>query len=311
MEKNKQRVVCFGEILWDNLPGGRKPGGAPMNVAFHLNKLGKSTALISRIGNDNSGLDLFNFIEEIGISAEYCQTDFTYKTSSVEVVISENNEVSYDIVYPTTWDFIQHESRLDKLSSDADAFIFGSLSARNSVSRHTLYTLLEKSSYKVFDVNLRDPHYTKESITEFLVKTNLLKLNLQELTMLSDWFCDTCSTEQERINVIQNQFPIDEILVTKGSSGASYYTPNTHHSFPAYQVSVSDTVGSGDAFLAAFLAQKLDKNSIEKALQYASALGAYVTMNSGACPAYQIQDLDAFISQQEFNKKSLYQLANQ
>lgn len=311
MEKNKTKVVCFGEILWDNLPGGKKPGGAPMNVAYHLNKLGISAALISRIGNDNSGLELLNFIGKIGISAEYCQTDLTHKTSLVEVVISENNEVNYDIVYPTAWDFIQHESRLDKLISDADAFIFGSLSVRNSVSRHTLCTLLEKSSYKVFDVNLRDPHYTKESVTELLFKTNLVKLNIHELTMLSDWFCDTCITEQERINVIRDQFSIDEILVTKGSSGASYYTPNAHHSYPAYQVSVCDTVGSGDSFLAAFLAQKLNKNSIEKALQYASALGAYVTMNSGACPAYQIQDLEAFIGQQEFNKKSLYQLINQ
>lgn len=303
MKRPAHSIICFGEVLWDNLPNGRKPGGAPMNVAYHLNKLGKSTALISRIGNDNSGLELLNIIREIGISAEFCQTDFTHRTSSVEVYISEDDEVSYDIVYPTAWDFIQHESHLDELISDADTFVFGSLSARNTVSRITLYKFLEKASYRVFDVNLRSPHYTKETITGLLFKTNLLKINIHELIMISNWLCDTCKTEQERINVIFDQFPIQEILLTKGIAGATYYTPNGHYSHPAYQISVCDTVGSGDSFLAAFLSQKLDGNSIEKALQYASALGAVVTMKPGACPLYQIQELDELISRQESKNK--------
>ena len=54
-DNTMHKVVCFGEVLWDILPGGAVPGGAPMNVAYHLHKQLKNPVLITRIGNDNEG----------------------------------------------------------------------------------------------------------------------------------------------------------------------------------------------------------------------------------------------------------------
>ena len=119
--KPAQRVICFGEILWDNLPGGRKPGGAPMNVAYHLNKLGIESTLISRVGNDSNGDELLQFIESKGLSVKYCQRDRNFPTSTVEVNIGLDQEVKYDIV------------------KEADAFVFGRLAARSTVSYTTLH----------------------------------------------------------------------------------------------------------------------------------------------------------------------------
>lgn len=310
MKDITRNVVCFGEILWDNLPSGRKPGGAPMNVAYHLKKLGVNSTLISRVGDDDNGIELLDFIKGKGLTVEYCQKDAKAPTSTVEVQIGKDHEVRYDIVTKVAWDYIELESRLFDLVANADAFVFGSLAARNSVSYMTLHTLLEKAAYKVFDVNLREPHYDKNSISQLLRKTDLLKLNIHELNLISSWFCSVCKTEWERIKVLQDQFGVEEIVVTKGGEGASYYTKNAQCNYPAYKVEVQDTVGSGDSFIAAFLSQKLTGDSIEGILNYASALGAYVTTHSGACPDYNKLDLDKFIWKNELKTDQLFSKEN-
>ena len=301
MQDIKRKVVCFGEILWDNLPGGKKPGGAPMNVAYHLNQLGIESCMISRVGNDANGHELLDFLRSKGLRTDFCQFDENLPTSTVEVLIGADNEVSYDIVKPVAWDNIENRGNLESLVSTADAFVFGSLAARHSVSYLTLHSLLEQAKYKVFDVNLREPHFSATSISQLLRKTDLLKLNVHELNLITGWFDQSCKLEWEKIKVLQNRFGIGEIVVTKGSAGASYYTENAQCNYPSYKVTVNDTVGSGDSFLAAFLSQKLIGENIENILSYASALGAYVTMQAGACPEYKKYDLERFIWKNELS----------
>ncbi len=303
MEDKNIKVVCFGEILWDNLPGGRKPGGAPMNVAYHLNQLGVISTLISKVGSDQNGEDLLKFINEKGISTVYCQKDMVYNTSTVEVNIGADHEVSYEIVEPVAWDFILPENRMDKLVATADAFVFGSLAVRSPISFKTLQSLLKASRYRVFDVNLREPHFTKETITILLQQADLLKLNTHELNLISSWFGDS-QHERQMINMLHERFGIKEIVVTKGANGAAYYSKSEQVTIPAFKVEVNDTIGSGDSFLAAFLGQKLKGQSIQDCLISAAALGAFVASQPGACPAYNISDLNRFISQNEFDKNS-------
>ncbi|QEK53113.1 carbohydrate kinase [Pedobacter aquae] len=295
MKNIKRKVVCYGEILWDNLPTGKKPGGAPMNVAYHLNQLGIESSLISKVGNDKNGEELLAFIETKGLSKKYCQIDETYPTSTVEVLIGDDNEVKYEIVKPVAWDFIEENEEISTLTKNADAFVFGSLATRNATSYNTLLSLLDKATYKVFDVNLRAPHYSESGIADLLYKSDLLKLNIHELNLITSWFFSNCKTEWEKIENLQNKFGISEIVVTKGSSGATYYTKNEQYNYPAYKVIVNDTIGSGDSFLAAFLLKKLAHADINDTLSYAAALGAYVTMHSGACPEYKPNDLNYFI----------------
>lgn len=301
MKGKDHNVVCFGEILWDNLPTGRKPGGAPMNVAYHLKKLGINSILISRVGDDNNGEELIRFIKAKGLSIDFCQMDPDYVTSTVEVVIGDDQEVRYDIVAPVAWDYIALEKGLPELVSESDAFVFGSLATRNRTSYETLLSLLEKASCKVFDVNLRAPHFDVKKIGELLSKTDILKLNIHELYLISGWFSTTCSTESDRISVLQNFFGIPEIVLTKGGSGASYYTQNAQCNYPAFKVEVNDTVGSGDSFLAAFLSKRIKGEGIEGTLNYASALGAFITTHSGACPEYKQYDLERFIWRNDLN----------
>lgn len=288
-------VICFGEVLWDNLPSGRQPGGAPMNVAYHLNKLGISSSLVSRVGNDENGIGLLQILKTLSLDTDYCQVDQLNKTSTVEVNIATNNEVAYEIVFPVAWDFIELDSRILALTSKSDAFVFGSLAGRNEITRSTLLELLDIATYRVFDVNLRAPFYCEKYMSILLGKTDLLKLNYLELNEVVSWYSDDCKQEELQVKLLQRKFGIKEIIVTKGSAGASFYTKEQAYSQPAFRISVADTVGSGDSFLAAFLSERLKNRNIEQSLEFASALSAFITTHSGACPSYELPDISNFI----------------
>ena len=298
-ELKKPVVICFGEILWDNLPQGRKAGGAPMNVAYHLNTIGAESKLISRVGNDLAGTELLSFCSSKGLPNKLIQTDEIYPTGEVNAKIMDNHEVVYDILSGAAWDYISLDSNIKQQAAAADAFVYGSLAARNPVSRATLLSILESAKFKVFDVNIRAPHYTKETLTLLLNKADLLKLNSDELDLLGEWFYKKDAEETDSIKFLQQAFDIPEIIITKGSDGASFYNTTDVYHRKAYPVKVADTVGAGDSFLAAFLYKKLTGEALSDALDYALGMGAFIASQSGACPAYTPADLEHFIVQQQ------------
>jgi fructokinase len=299
-QRNKT-VVCFGEILWDNLPGGRRPGGAPMNVAYHLHQLGLNSQLISSVGNDQPGQELLGFLTQIGLKTDFIQRDAEHATSEVQASIDSNHEVTYEILYPVAWDYISWQPEFEALLKNSQAFVYGTLSARNHTSRETLYRMLSHANYRVFDVNLRAPHYSPEVIDTLLQNSDLVKLNSSELMLIAKWYYPACQKEAEGVEVLFKCFKMQEILVTKGSMGATYYTSSFCYNYPAYPVTVSDTIGSGDSFLAAFLAMKLGDEPVDLTLDYAIAMGAFITSQPGACPPYSRSDFNRFIWKKKLN----------
>ncbi|MDP4206544.1 MAG: carbohydrate kinase [Bacteroidota bacterium] len=290
----KNSVICFGEVLWDIFPAGSKPGGAPMNVAYHLRKFDINSSMISRVGNDELGDKLLKLLQGWNIPTENCQLDSIHETGKVEANVGTDNEVSYTIHQPAAWDFISWQDSFEPLVKSADALVFGSLATRNDVSRDTLYRLLESAPYKVFDVNLRPPFFSIDILKYLLGKCNLLKLNQSELDLILQWFPTACTQEEDCVRFLQDKFQINEVIVTKGSKGASYYTPFCSYSSSTAPVKVKDTVGSGDSFLAAFLAKKIQKATPDTMLSFATALGAYVATQEGACPSYSLAELESF-----------------
>src|ERR1700745_3502566 len=118
-------VFCFGGFLWDILPSGMLPGGAPMNVTYHLKKLGVETALISRVGLDDEGEKLIQLMEKNKIATDYFQIDYDLPTGRVMATVKENNEVVYDIIKPVAWDNIRWEESLALLVPASKYFIYG------------------------------------------------------------------------------------------------------------------------------------------------------------------------------------------
>ena len=293
-ENSNFPVVCFGETLWDFLPGGKLPGGAPVNVAYHLKQLGKNPAVITRIGDDELGKELKQVYESKDIDTRFFQVDKEHETGKVFATLKDDNEVEYDIVQPVAWDFIEYNDEVEKMVAEADYFVFGSLASRNEKTRKSLLHYLDSAKIKVLDINLRPPYYSKEILETLLHHVDILKLNLSELHLISGWYADLKSDE-EMVKLLKKKFDLQILIVTKGGDGAMLFMHHQFYYHPGYQVKVADTVGSGDSFLAAIISKLMDDASPEDALDFASALGAFVASRSGACPHYQISDITALM----------------
>lgn len=291
------QVICFGEILWDVLPDGPQPGGAPLNVAYHLHKLGINAAIISKIGDDLNGVKLEQLIDNWGISKQFLQNDFEYPTSEVVAKMNDGNEVSYEIIFPVAWDFIEHDPQIDRLLTSSTYFVYGSLASRNEPSKTTLSKFLESDAIKVFDINLRSPFYNKSLLAELMEKADIIKFNESELRMSQVLFGGTFNNEASQVKFIQDRFKVPEIIVTKGEYGASYYkNDESFHSWGS-EIKVKDTIGSGDSFLAAFIANHLSKQDAQTTIKNAIMMGGFIATMKGGCPSYQLSEYTNFKTQ--------------
>ena len=290
----KPTIICFGEVLWDMLPTGKLAGGAPMNVAYHLNALGVNASLISRIGNDALGLELTAFLKEKSLVTDFIQTDNVLPTGLVDVTLDEKGSPSYKIIQPVAWDNILLTNDIKEAVSEADALVFGSLICRNDASKQTLLELLSLSKCAVFDVNLREPFYSKDTIQPLLEKATIVKMNEQELNMISKWYGYEMDFKQQ-IKDLQQRFDIQTLIVSHGSLGAYCFCPSdsSEHNHTLYfqkalEITVKDTIGSGDAFLAGFLSEKMKGKDPQSCLKTACAMGAYVATKAGATPTVDV-----------------------
>ncbi|HEX5025633.1 MAG TPA: carbohydrate kinase [Agriterribacter sp.] len=283
-------AVSFGEILWDILPDAKLPGGAPINVGYHLNHLQVPTIMVSKVGDDELGKELLNFIASKGLDTSFMQIDSTYHTGTVLATIN-GNEVTYEILQPVAWDFIQYNIAIQQLVASAPYFIFGSLVARNEISRQTLFELLEIASHKILDINLRKPHYEKKILEYLMQHADMLKLNSDELQLLGEWY-NLKGSEKDRMLALQDKFHLNTIITTRGDKGAAILNDGIYFQHPGFKVQVADTIGSGDAFLAGFLSKFINAVAIPDALEFACKMGAFVATRHGACPQYALSDVE-------------------
>jgi fructokinase len=292
-------VICFGEVLWDILPTGQQPGGAPFNVAVHLHQLGQPVELISRVGDDELGRELLAFIESKGLSTAHVQQGHTHLTGVVKANVDDANEVVYKIVQPVAWDYIQYEPALAELVAQADVLVYGSLVARQAGSRETLYRLLENAQFRVFDVNLRPPHYTKEITKYLLDKSHLVKMNHHELAEIMEWFGrGPVHDRAEAMQWLAERYQLQAVCVTCGADGAMLWTGGRLYRALGLPVQVRDTIGSGDAFLAALLKGWLAAEEPEAMLRFACAAGALVATHQGATPTLTATDVTELLALQ-------------
>ena len=283
MDEKTLNIVCFGEVLWDCLPTGKVAGGAPMNVAYHATQLGIRTQMISKVGKDILGESLINFLNEKGVDTKLIQTDDALPTGTVNVALDTHDSPSYEIVAPVAWDYIHVDLKNKTAVKNADAFVFGSLSARNETSRNTLLELLNLAKSKVLDVNLRSPYYNKPLLMELLKLADIVKMNDEELEIIGKWLAIT-DTEIQTAIQIKKYFNWEHLIVTRGAKGAWLFNEKEMISSSGISIQVQDTIGSGDSFLAAFLSKFLQKVPLEECLQFASITGAYVATQKGGTP---------------------------
>ncbi len=290
------KVTCFGEVLWDVFPTHKKIGGAPLNVANRLQALGNEVSMISAIGKGENGAKLLNYIKEVGINPGCVQVHNEYKTGKVKVMLNDKGSASYDIKYPRAWDKIRLTEINKNAVKNSDAFVFGSLAARDESSRNTLFKLIELAKYKVFDLNLRPPYYTKELLIKLMNEADFIKFNDDELYEVSGYLDSKYRSMEQNIRYIAKITNTKQICVTKGHHGAVLLYDDKFYYNSGYLIKVIDTVGAGDSFLGSLISQLLANVHPQEAVDFACAVGAMVAQSEGANPVLLRSDIDAFIN---------------
>jgi fructokinase len=279
-----KQVLCFGEVLWDTFEDGKKAGGAPMNVAQHLEQQGVDVAMASRIGEDPSGDQLAEVLKINNLFSELVQRDDTLPTCEVTVELDANNQATYIIPEPVSWDNILIDDSLTRAAEEAPAIIFGSLACRDEITRNTLLDLLnETQALKIFDVNLRAPHYTLSTIETLAARADVVKMNEEEAKLLIG---GSSYDLREQINEFRSKYHSRTICVTRGENGAIVWHDHEFYDSPGCPVQVGDTVGAGDAFLATFVAGLLKDEPMQSLVDKACRVGAFVASKRGANPPY-------------------------
>jgi len=264
-------VVCWGELLWDLFPDGRRLGGAPANVAYHARALGNRAALVSRVGRDAAGDDAIAALSARGVDARYVQRD-ELPTGSVVVEVIDG-EPRYAIGAPSAFDRIALTPAVERLLSRAAAFCYGTLSRRaDDAGRAALARALATvpaGCLRVCDVNLRSPYDTPDAIRAALATADVVKMN-----------------EEEAARIGAAARPGQILAITRGAAGSELIAGEARAAAAGVAVDTSggDAVGAGDAFTAALIDGLLRRRPLAEVNERANRYAAYVASRAGAMP---------------------------
>lgn len=282
-QEQKPLIVCFGEVLWDRFPDGPRLGGAPSNVAFHLGQLGARVALISRVGDDQSGRLALEILGSAGVDVSAVQIDPDHPTGAVDVTVHAG-EPSYHLRHGSAWQYLDSDRRAAALAEQAAAICFGTLSQKRLETRAACDQVLAARPAHcpaVCDLNLRQSEQDASLVAWALSAADWLKLNLREETQLAAMLGMTDVTDE-----LLAKHGVAEIALTRGESGCTMITAERsapQAGFPAEPG--GDNIGCGDAFTAVWVMQRLAGASLEDAARAACRYAAWVAGHRGATPS--------------------------
>lgn len=288
METNNQQVryiIGVGEALWDVLPEGKKPGGAPANFAYHIGQFGERSIAISALGEDKLAEETIKQLDAKEL--RYIMPRVPYPTGTVQVRLDNEGVPTYDIRENVAWDNIPLTDEMLAVARNARAICWGSLAQRNVVSRNTIYQLIKATPsdcLRIFDINLRQTFYTKEIIQESLKLCNILKINDEELVAIGRMYGYPGLDIQDKCWLILGKYDLDMLVLTCGINGSYVFTPGTMSFRETPKVDVADTVGAGDSFTAAFCTAVLKGEPVAEAHRLAVEVSAFVCTQNGAMP---------------------------
>lgn len=280
-------IVGMGEALWDCLPEGRKIGGAPANFAYHVGQFGFRSLAVSAVGDDQLGCEIKEKFDQRGL--EYILEIVPYPTGTVQVTLDAKGIPCYEIKENVAWDNIPYSASLEELARNCKAVCFGSLAQRSEVSRETINRFLDAmpdsdDTYKIFDINLRQHFYSKETIENSFRKCNVLKINDEELVVVSEMFGCEGLSQEDACRKLLSDFGFRMLILTCGTEGSYVFSQDEMSFQDTPKVNVADTVGAGDSFTGSFIASVLRGQSIPEAHRRAVEVSAYVCTQNGAMP---------------------------
>ena len=272
-----QCLCVFGEVLFDHFPDGRRVlGGAPFNVAWHLQAFGENPLFLSRVGLDPEGDEVRAAMQRWGMSLQGMQSDEFLPTGRV-VVSFEDGEPGYEIVRPAAWDAILPPAQ----GADCRLLYHGSLALRSEQSRESWKALRAAGDAMVFvDINLRPPWYERSVLLEALDGARWVKLNGFEL----DHLAPGKGKMHQRAAAFIEKYGLEGLILTHGAKGASVTMPGGAHfeTRPEGDMEIKDTVGAGDALASVMILGLARGWPVQIALDRAQAFASAIVGRRGA-----------------------------
>ncbi|MEX2093834.1 MAG: PfkB family carbohydrate kinase [Pirellulales bacterium] len=291
-------IVGLGEALWDVLPGGKVLGGAPLNVACHVHALlqgspshggSRGQAVVaSRVGTDALGDEVVRELVRRGMANSYVQRDAVHPTSTVNVEL-QAGQPTFTFAPDVAWDHLEFTPEWTELAARCDAACFGTLAQRSPGSRETIWRFLDAApqAIRLFDVNLRQGFYDRESILEGCRRATLIKLNEQELPVVVESVGLSAGSPHDQLARLRDKFDLAAVVFTRGERGTMMVLESEIVDLPPVSYPMgpgADAVGAGDACSAGVLVGWLLGLPLSRIAELANHLGAFVASQPGATP---------------------------
>ncbi|SCP98923.1 carbohydrate kinase family protein [Anaerobium acetethylicum] len=301
----KYDVVSLGELLIDFTLNGKSeqgnnlfeanPGGAPCNVLSMLSKLGKKTAFIGKVGEDQFGILLKEALDKIGISTENLVMDKDFNTTLAFVHTAIDGERNFSFYRKPGADMMLKAAEIkEELLTETKIFHFGTLSMTDDEVRKATKIAIKiakkNGAIISFDPNLRPPlwddlNFAKEQMIYGMKECDILKISDDELE-----FVTGCKDVDLGIAFVQQNYPIKLLFVTQGKDGSIACWDQKKIRVAGFpQENTVDTTGAGDTFCGCILNYILEhgldnitKKDLEDMLEFANAAAALVTTRRGA-----------------------------
>lgn len=245
--------------------------------------------LVSAVGRDQLGEDLLASLRRWGLGTAGVGRHSRFPTGQVSATPAMDGQTDYVIRRDVAWDDIPIPEGIPEIASHARALVFGSLAQRSPANRTTLdrlLAILPPTAERVYDVNLRAPHDDLALARELAGRATLLKLNAAESARLATGEAESPGCEEAHARALAKSLRCPTICVTAGERGAGLLQNGNWLWEPGRPLTIADTVGAGDAFLAGLLAGLIEGMPSAEALARACRLGEWVASEHGATPSY-------------------------
>ena len=308
----KYDVIALGELLIDFTMNGQSeqgnnmfeacPGGAPCNVLALLNKMGKKTAFIGKVGKDQFGALLRDTITEAGIDASNLMVDENVNTTLAFVHTFPDGDREFSFYRNPGADMMLTADEVNpEVVKDTKVFHFGTLSMTHEGVREATKKAVETAKANgclvSFDPNLRPPLWNsldlaKEQMEYGFGKCDILKISDNEIQFVSGK-----EDYDEGIAYLQEKYNIPLILLTMGKDGSRAYYKGMRVERPGFSVKAIETTGAGDTFCGSSLNylvehdfDNLTEEQLGEMLTFANAAAALVTTKKGAIKAMPVKE---------------------
>ena len=300
----KYDVVALGELLIDFTENGissqgnpifeANPGGAPCNVLAMLQKLGKKTAFIGKVGNDIFGRQLTEVVKTVGIDVTNLVTDSKVPTTLAFVHTLAGGDREFSFIRDPGADMMLKKSEINAdIIKSAKIFHFGTLSSTHEgvreATRFAIDIAKESGALISFDPNLRPPLWNsledaRREIEYGLEKCDILKISDNEIEFM------TGLTDYDKaVRELMEKYQIKLAFATLGKNGSRAYYGDIKAECGVFKVDTIETTGAGDTFCGSALnyvlehdINSLTENDLKELLTFANAAAAIITTRRGA-----------------------------